>query len=193
MQIIMSTREKICSEALRLFVREGIAGTTTRAIATACGIAEGTIYRHFTSKDELALDLYGRNWAAFATYMERAALRGETARERLQHMISWLVVAAERQPDLFDYLFLAMPQLATQLPAEAPSPVACLKQELADLVPPAEIELQLAVMLGALTGAVRAFRAGRVSQISNLPILILKPLEKKAENHNGQTKSLISI
>lgn len=175
----MSTREKICSEALKLFVRDGVAGTTTRAIASACGIAEGTIYRHFTGKDELALDLYTRNWQAFATYMERAAARGGSARERLELMVNWLVMAAERQPELFDYLFLAAPQLAVQVPAATPSPLACLKQELADLLAPGEIELQLAVLTGGLTGAVRALRAGKLASLAQAQQLLLRPIQRQ--------------
>lgn len=180
MQIRMSTREKICTEALSLFVGVGIAGTTTRAIASACNIAEGTIYRHFTSKDELALDLFSRNWQAFATYMERAAQRGHTPRERLDCMLGWLIVAAERQPELFDYLFIVAPQLAAQVPAETASPLGCLKQELADMLPPGEIELHMAVLLGGLTGAVRAYRAGRVASLGAVKALLLRPLERAA-------------
>lgn len=185
----MSTREKICNEALRLFVRDGVAGTTTRAIAAACDIAEGTIYRHFVSKDELALDLFRRNWQAFATYMERAALRGDSARTRLELMMGWLISAAERQPDLFDYLFLAAPHLAVQLPAETPSPLACLKQELADLVPPAGLELYLAVLLGGLTGGVKAYRQGKVQSLDRLRALVLAPVSKVSEGKVPEPES----
>jgi len=176
----MSTRDKICSEALRLFVRDGITGTTTRAIAAACGIAEGTLYRHFTGKDELAFDLFRRNWEAFAIYMERAALRSGNARERVGLMMNWLVVAAERQPELFDYLFITAPHLAAQLPPEAPSPLSCIKQELADMLPPGEIELHLALLIGGLTGVVRSYRSGRIANLSTLPALLARPVEKSA-------------
>lgn len=189
----MSTREKICFEALRLFVRDGVAGTTTRAIASACEIAEGTIYRHFTSKDELALDLFQRNWEAFATYMERAAARGTTARERLEQMVGWLVIAAERQPELFDYLFIAAPQLAAHVPAAAASPVACLKQELADMMPPAAIELHLALLLGGLVGAVKAHRAGRIQNFENLKPLLLASLQRISENRASSEPAPMSL
>lgn len=161
----MSTRDKICAEALRLFVRFGVAGTTTRAIATACGIAEGTIYRHFSGKDALALDLFARNWQAFAAYMERAAQREQTAGGRLNAMLDWLVMAAQRQPDLFDYLFLKANNLAAEMPSDSASPLACLKRELADMQPPAELELRLSLLMGALTGAVAAYREGRVASL----------------------------
>ncbi len=189
----MSTREKICFEALRLFVRDGVSGTTTRAIAAACDIAEGTIYRHFSSKDELALDLFQRNWEAFATYMERAAARSATARERLEQMVGWLVIAAERQPDLFDYLFIAAPHLAGQEPATAASPLACLKQELADLLPPASIELHLALLMGGLTGAVKAYRVGRVPNLEKLKPLLLASIAKTNENKSLDHNTIAAI
>lgn len=183
----MSTRDKICATALKLFVQSGIGGTTTRAIASACDIAEGTIYRHFTSKDELALDLFTRNWTAFATYMERAAQRGESARERLDHMLSWLLMAAERQPELFDYLFIAAPHLAAQMPPEQPSPLACFKRELADLLPPADLELHLALLMGGLVGVVRAYREGKVSSALLLSPVFLKIFDIQTHNKNNSS------
>ena len=49
----MDTRARIVAEAGRLFAERGYSGTTTAEIARRAGIAEGTIYRHFRSKDDL--------------------------------------------------------------------------------------------------------------------------------------------
>jgi AcrR family transcriptional regulator len=46
-------RDEISSAALRLFARQGFERTTTREIAAEAGIAEGTIYKYFTSKQDI--------------------------------------------------------------------------------------------------------------------------------------------
>jgi AcrR family transcriptional regulator len=159
----MSTREKLAASALRLFVAKGVAATTTKDIAAATGVAEGTIYRHFASKDELAVDLFARNWLAFATYMERAASRAEGPRDRLFLMMCWLLSAAERQCELFDYLFLVPHNFAAQVARDVQTPVSLLKRELADLVPPGEVELRAAILLGGMREVVCAVRQGRLA------------------------------
>ncbi|MGE5483730.1 MAG: TetR/AcrR family transcriptional regulator [Ignavibacteriales bacterium] len=47
------TRERIIEEARALFAEKGFDGATIGAIARRAGIAEGTIYRHFESKQEM--------------------------------------------------------------------------------------------------------------------------------------------
>ena len=53
------TREKILDASLKLFSEKGIRETTVKDIAREVGITEGAIYRHFKSKDEIVLGLFG--------------------------------------------------------------------------------------------------------------------------------------
>ena len=46
-------RASILDAAALIFVRNGFAGTTTRSLAEACGVAEPVLYRHFPGKEEL--------------------------------------------------------------------------------------------------------------------------------------------
>lgn len=48
-----TTRQRIIEAALELFTTQGYARTTTRAIATAAGVNEVTVFRHFGSKQNL--------------------------------------------------------------------------------------------------------------------------------------------
>lgn len=56
----MTKRDAICDAALTLFAENGIEATTTREIAERAGAAEGTLYRHFDGKADLAQWLYQR-------------------------------------------------------------------------------------------------------------------------------------
>src|SRR5439155_924427 len=52
------TRQRLIRAALELFTTTGYHLTTTPLIARKAGVAEGTIYRHFDSKQHLLNELY---------------------------------------------------------------------------------------------------------------------------------------
>ena len=54
----MSAKPKIERAALEVFVDRGVDAATTKLIAARAGVSEGAIYRHWKSKDELALGLF---------------------------------------------------------------------------------------------------------------------------------------
>src|SRR2546428_12142410 len=59
------TRERLVRAALELFPAHGSHETTTPQTAKKAGVAEGTIYRHFTSKQHCFNELYrtAARWA----------------------------------------------------------------------------------------------------------------------------------
>lgn len=46
-------KKKVLTTALKLFAEKGFHATTTALIAKRAGVSEGTIYKYFSSKDEL--------------------------------------------------------------------------------------------------------------------------------------------
>lgn len=50
-------RQRILDTAARLFAERGFTRTSTSMLAKEAGVAEGTIFRHFKSKDEIFLQL----------------------------------------------------------------------------------------------------------------------------------------
>jgi AcrR family transcriptional regulator len=54
----MSAKPRIERAALEVFVTDGVNASTTKAIAARAGVSEGAIYRHWKSKDELAVGLF---------------------------------------------------------------------------------------------------------------------------------------
>ena len=55
------TAQKILRAAEKLFIKEGYKETTTRQIATKAGIATGTLFNYFPSKETLAMSLLAEN------------------------------------------------------------------------------------------------------------------------------------
>src|SRR5437763_11772924 len=51
-------RKRIVTAALSLFQTKGFDATTTKAIARKAGIAEGTVFNYFKSKDDIALHFF---------------------------------------------------------------------------------------------------------------------------------------
>ncbi|MDP2562323.1 TetR/AcrR family transcriptional regulator [Psychrobium sp. 1_MG-2023] len=54
----LSKKDKLLNSALVLFSEQGIHGTSTASIARHAGVANGTLFHHFTTKEELVLALY---------------------------------------------------------------------------------------------------------------------------------------
>lgn len=50
-------QQKIFAAAVRLFAEKGYANTSTSEIAKAAGVAEGTIFRHYGTKDQLLMSI----------------------------------------------------------------------------------------------------------------------------------------
>ena len=48
-----NVKERIIEASIKLFLAKGFAGTTTKELTDAAGVAKGTLYWHFTSKDSI--------------------------------------------------------------------------------------------------------------------------------------------
>lgn len=71
-------RSQIMEAAVRLFARKGFARSTTRQIAREAGVAEGTIYRHFRSKEEILFSfLEATAFRTLGDMVSRAGQRGD--------------------------------------------------------------------------------------------------------------------
>lgn len=78
------TREAILQAALDLFGKKGFARATTKEIARRAGVAEGTIFNYFRTKDDIALHFFRREVAHVIASFERdARLRRAPIEEKL--------------------------------------------------------------------------------------------------------------
>ncbi len=62
-----SSRTRILKAAQRLFASLGYDGTTTRDLAQAAGVAEGTLFRHFANKKAILIEVATQGWIEILT------------------------------------------------------------------------------------------------------------------------------
>ena len=67
----LQTRERILGAAIAEFKRSGMTGADVGAIVTAAGVAHGTFYFHFPTKEHVLLELERREEARVATELGR--------------------------------------------------------------------------------------------------------------------------
>jgi AcrR family transcriptional regulator len=76
-------RRAILSTASRLFAAKGYANATTSEIAREAGVAEGTLYHHFGSKDGIFLTLFDETLDGFLSGIEERLARDTNGRETI--------------------------------------------------------------------------------------------------------------
>lgn len=102
------TRQRVIRAALELFTTRGYHDTTTALIAKKAGIAEGTIYRHFASKQQLVNELYraAQRWAAKVVQETSRDPSAGTARVQLTAVAHGLVDGAAQETAIVRIGFL---------------------------------------------------------------------------------------
>lgn len=162
------TRKRIHEAALALFVAHGVTETSVRDLARAAGIAEGTLYRHYTSKDELVADLFTSNYAVFAARLSAilASVPGFAA--RLEAVVAEFCRFHDANPTLFRFLLLIQHQALPRVEDGPGNPVWVLhgmvERGMADgEVAMADAAFATAIILGILLQPATALVYGRLA------------------------------
>lgn len=136
-----ATRQKIRDTALRLFVEQGVGGTSVRDLAQAAGIAEGTLYRHYESKDALTRDLFMSHYAAFAGRLDGVQRNADGFHAQLWAMVTTICGLYDSDPLLFRFLLLVQHEALPHVVDGPDNPVAVLRKTIARAIQGGEISL----------------------------------------------------
>ncbi|CAN5920542.1 hypothetical protein BH11PSE3_BH11PSE3_52070 [soil metagenome] len=152
------TKARVERAALTLFVACGVAETTTKEIAMAASIAEGTIYRYFPSKERLALDLFLRHHGALAEALTEAQQPAEGLRAKIDAIVRCYCEWADRDWTLFAYHLLNQHTFLSQVPEGAPNPVTVVHEVISQAmkageIPQRNIDLVAASAIGVVLQA----------------------------------------
>lgn len=98
-----TTRDRLLAAARALIEEGGYAAASVAAIADRAGLAAGTLYRHFTSKEELFVELFRSVCEREERAMRAAAAQlgdGASAAERLEAVLTTFAQRALSNPRL---------------------------------------------------------------------------------------------
>lgn len=163
-------RESILDAALHCFVERGFHGTAIPQIAEKAGIAAGTIYHYFDSKEALVNALY-RTWKGVVAQRVFTAFP-QTASPREQFRVMWheMVAFALGAPTAF--AFIELHNHASYLDAESIAidrnvkdfaRVVIERAQREKLVKPLDAKVLMELMFGAFVGMMRAHWEGRIT------------------------------
>jgi AcrR family transcriptional regulator len=98
-----TTPDRLIQAAVSLVAREGMSAATTAAIAQMAGFAEGTLYRHFDSKDDLLIAAYREMKGSIFLEAARGVDPSLPPAERLKR--TWLAIYAAYRSNLDAFRF----------------------------------------------------------------------------------------
>jgi TetR/AcrR family transcriptional regulator, cholesterol catabolism regulator len=102
-----ATRQQIVDAAIEIATTEGYDALTTRAAGARAGVAIGTVYRYFTSKDHMLVTAM-LDWSErFIASVAADPPTADTAAARVVEVFTRFAERSGRRPALMDALFRA--------------------------------------------------------------------------------------
>jgi AcrR family transcriptional regulator len=152
------TKSRLERAALTLFVARGVAETTTKEIAMAASVAEGTIYRYFPSKEQLALDLFLRHHQGLAEALAEAQRPAKGLRAKVEAIVRCYCEWADRDWTLFAYHLLNQHSFLIQVPDGMSNPVTVVRDVISQAmkageIPKRNVDLAAASAIGVVMQA----------------------------------------
>src|SRR5271165_5908544 len=114
-------RERILDAAVRVFAKKGFYATRVSEVAKAAGVADGTIYLYFKSKDELLVSLFEDRVERLLAFLHNELPRIPSASERLRRIIELQLGLLEGERDLAEVVTVILRQ-STKLMKEYAAP-----------------------------------------------------------------------
>ena len=102
--------QKIIEAAVRVFAREGYYNSRVSDIAREAGIAAGTIYLYFRTKDDILVTLFRDKMAEFVGALRKAIAGEPDAASKVRRLVSLHFSMLEENPDLAEVVQVELRQ-----------------------------------------------------------------------------------
>ena len=101
-------RERILAAAMKVFARKGFAGARVSDVAREAGVADGTIYLYFASKDAILISIFEEGMQGVIDGLAKGLKGMEDPRERLRFFCRYHLKTCEEDPDLAEVLLVEL-------------------------------------------------------------------------------------
>jgi TetR/AcrR family fatty acid metabolism transcriptional regulator len=100
----------IIDAAIRVFARNGYYNSRVSDIAREAGIASGTIYLYFRTKDEILVTLFREKMAEWVAHVRREVARESDAIAKIRRLVALHFQVLEGNPDLAEVVQVELRQ-----------------------------------------------------------------------------------
>lgn len=114
-------RNRILDAAFRVFARKGFHATRVSEIAKAAGVADGTIYLYFKSKDALLVSLFEHRVERLLAFLDTELPRTDSAPDKLRRVVEVQLGLLDGERDLAEVVTVILRQ-STKLMKEYAAP-----------------------------------------------------------------------
>lgn len=103
-------RERILAAAERIFARHGFFAAKVSDVAKEAGVADGTIYLYFKSKDDLLISLFERRMQEVNSTLRTAVAKHKSPREQLRAFVQAYLQLVSDEPAAAEVLTIELRQ-----------------------------------------------------------------------------------
>ena len=108
-------RDRILKAGVKVFAKNGFYATRVSEIAKAAGVADGTIYLYFKSKDDVLITIFEDGIQRLLTILREVATSDESFDARITRIIELQLGLLEEQRDLAEVITVNLRQSSTLL------------------------------------------------------------------------------
>jgi AcrR family transcriptional regulator len=161
-------KERVERSAIELFAAQGVDGASIAQIAAAAGVSQGALYRHYSSKEDLAWSLFSIAYLRTGAELDAIRALHPSFRARLAAMVEHFCALYDNDPALFRFMLITQHGFLPRIGNGKRTPVDAVEDAVADAMREGEIPaLQPSVAVAVIFGIVLQIAAfhlyGRMS------------------------------
>ena len=160
-------KTKVERAAVDLFAANGFDGVSIADIATAAGVSQGALYRHYPSKEELAWALFSTAYLRTGEELDRIRTGEAEFEAAVRAMIAHFCALFDEDPALFRFMLLTQHGFLPRIPSGSRTPVDAIADLVSDAVAknrlkPVDPALGAAVIMGVILQSATFHIYGRI-------------------------------